>query len=157
MPMIQILCKKAFRFKHPGKSMLQVEQLVDGQTRQTESGQKFEDVYVEVRPNVLSAVPDWVKTDKIWEWGTKDGDILEVATKSPAVAEAQRKQEDEARATEEAVAEEQEEEKKANLGRMTKVELLKYASDKFELELSPALTKEGILSAIADAEKEDER
>ncbi len=155
--MIQLLCKKRFRFKNPHADMIKREEVGAGKdkhVRQVESGAKFEDVYFEVTPNKLTACPDWVKTDKMFEWGVSDGDILEVVTKSPAQAEAQQQRSDNERGEARARSAEQAEELREQRSKMTKIELLKYASDKHELELSPSMNKDAILEAIADAEKE---
>lgn len=155
--MIQLLCKKRFRFKNPGAEMIKSETVGGGKDKQevqVESGARFEQVYFEVTPGVLTAAPDWVRHDKIFAWGVADGDILEVTTKSPAQAEAAQQQADNTRKAEEEAHAEAEAKKKEQLGKLSKVELLKYASENYELELSPSLTKDAILSAISQAEKD---
>jgi hypothetical protein len=155
--MIQLLCKKRFRFKNPHADMIKREVVGTGddkKTIQVESGAKFEQAYFEVTPNVLTAAPDWVKSDRMFEWGTKDGDILEVVTKSTAEAEAAQQKADNERVGNAERTAEEAAATREQLSKMTKVELLKHASDKHELELSPSMTKDAILEAIATAEKE---
>lgn len=156
--MIQLLTKKRFRFKNPHASMIKSEVVGTGEDQKTiqtqDGGAKFEEAYFEVPPDKLTACPDWVKTDKIFEWGVKDGDIIEVLTKSEMQADAARQQSEGARADEAAKNAEAAAKAKENLSKMTKVELLKYASDTHELELSPSMNKENILAAIAQAEKD---
>lgn len=67
-----IIAKKAFRFLNPevrlvpkpGEKMNQVE---------------FEKAVFETKPDTgIQEAPDWIKKDKMWEWASKDGDIMEV-------------------------------------------------------------------------------
>jgi hypothetical protein len=155
--MIQLLCKKRFRFRNPNATMIKQETVgvgADKKQLQVQSGAKFEEAYFEVVPDRLTACPDWVKTDIMFSWGVKEGSIIEVATKSESLADAVRQQDDERREKENKETQEQKEELKERLHKMTKVELLKYASDTHELELSTGMTKDAILEAIATAEKE---
>jgi hypothetical protein len=92
--MIRILTKKAFRFQRHGAGPL--SKPVEGETFEeatkrvmrdateniSKKANNIRDHYVDVALGEVKDVPDWVREDNIFKWGTADGDIMELVLKS---------------------------------------------------------------------------
>lgn len=163
--MIQVMARKSFQFRNPNKALLNKAAKL-GEVAQTQTSatitQKLDEAFCRVPPNVVTRVPDWVKTDPVWDWGVKDGDIMEIATPvSLKGADLQ------AKGQQQIVAKQSEEDKAAEekaktelhekLMAMKKEELVDYAFQEHDMELSPAMKKDDLIAAIKEAIVEKEK
>jgi hypothetical protein len=155
--MIQVLTTKNIRFKHPNNFLINPKAKL-GESDQVKISTKYEDVYVTVLPGKVTAVPDWVRQDVMFEWCVKEGSLMEIAmpVSAPGVnLQAQGQQQiaqNEAAAAKEA-SEKAHAELLAKLEKMTKQELIDYAFQNHDMELSPAMTKSDLLNTIQEAMK----
>jgi hypothetical protein len=79
--MIQVLARKALQFANPNKALVNKKAQL-GQPDQINMTTKLEEAFCRVKPNVVTAVPDWVKEDPIFNWCVADGDLMEVVVNS---------------------------------------------------------------------------
>lgn len=157
--MIQVLSRKALQFRHPSKS------LVNKQAKLGESNQimttKLEEAFIRILPNQVTLVPDWVKSDPIFDWSVKDGTLMEIKTSSSTTvgdlqAEGQQQLQDQKNSDEAATKQKVHDDLVAKLKGMKKEELIEYASENHDLELGPAMKKEDIVAAIHEAMAKDQ-
>lgn len=101
--MVRILTKKAFRFTKPlsegsisrPRSTETPEEAAQRLARDAAQAlsnmtaiKKQSDHTFDVQPNVTTNCPDWIKLDAMFEWGVKDGDIMELVTPQMAAVAA---------------------------------------------------------------------
>jgi hypothetical protein len=158
--MIQVLTTKTIRFKNPNNFLVNPKSRL-GESDQVKISSKYEDVYVTVLKDKVTAVPDWVKTDSIWDWCVKDGSLMEIAVSvSSPGADLQAKGQQQLAQADADAAKAAKEKAQAELldklQKMTKLELIQYAFDNHDVELSPAMTKGDILATIHEAMKQVE-
>jgi hypothetical protein len=155
--MIQVLARKAIQFRNPNAALVN-KQAKLGESDQIKLSTKLEEAFCRIIPDKVTAVPDWVKTDPIFDWCVKDGTLMEiVVNKSAPVSDLQakgqqqlgdQKTEADKEAHEKAVAD-----LKAKLAKMNKQELIDYAFENHDMDLSQAMNKQDILAAIEEARK----
>jgi hypothetical protein len=171
--MIQVLARKALQFRNPNQVLVN-KQAKLGENDQVNITTKLEEAFCRVPPNVVTLVPDWVKTDPIFEWCVADGTLMEVVvnplskgvgskkidpvTQQQVDLQAKGQQQAEVQQSEAEKAEKEKEKAalKEKLAKMSKQELIDYAFQEHDMELGPALTKADLLSAIEEAQKEKE-
>jgi hypothetical protein len=73
---ITIIAKKAFRFYNPNVKKPDPKSQDDLDAQFKASFQVF------ARPGDVQTVPGWIKTQPMYKWAVKDGDIVEVEVKS---------------------------------------------------------------------------
>src|ERR1700757_3728817 len=138
--MIQVLSKKAIQFRNPNKSLVNKAAKL-GEPNQIQMTTKLEEAYCRVLPDVVTVVPDWVKTDPVFDWHVKDGTLMEIMTPVQSKgADLQARGQQQISDEEKKAAKKKAAEEKAalheKLEAMTKQELLDYASEKHQMELS---------------------
>jgi hypothetical protein len=160
--MIQVLSKKALQFRNPDKALINKKATL-GQPNQINTT-KLEEAFCRVPPNVVTRVPDWVKTDPIFDWSVADGDLMEIVVNPGAPAkgvnlqsQGQQQVNDQKTKDEEAEAAKEKAALHEKLAAMNKQQLIDYAAENHDLELGAALKKEDILAAIHEAEAEKEK
>lgn len=155
--MISILAKKALQFRNPNKSLVNKEAKL-GESNQVSTTTKLEEAFCRVIPNKVTAVPDWVKTDPIFDWCVKEGSLMQIVTPVSSSgddlqSQGQQQLADNAATAKKAEAEKAHADLLESLEKMTKAELIQYASETHDLDLPPSMTKVDLLSTIQEAMK----
>jgi len=167
MPMIQVLARKAIQFRNPNKALLEKGAKpgeLGGGGDQAHITAKLEEAFCRVLPGVVTRVPDWVKTDPVFDWCVEDGTLMEIVvnpTLKGAAADLSAKGQQQVAAeqseADKAAAEKAKADLHEKLEHMTKAELIDYAFQNHDMELSPAMKNEDLRAAIKEAIEEKEK
>lgn len=154
---IQILSRKQFAFRNPDRTLLD-KAFEQGTAPEKSVTHKLDDALFITIPNKVQVAPAWIKTDKMWEWATSDGDIMEVTTvgsraQNQAQAEAMQQGSDAERLAKEQAAAEALNAKTRELEVLNKAELIDHAKENYNLDLSASMKKDDMTAAILDAHK----
>jgi hypothetical protein len=156
--MIQVLSRKAIQFRNPNAVLVNPKAKL-GESDQVKTATKLEEAFCRIIPNVVTPVPDWVKTDPIFGWCVQDGSLMEIVTQpNVAVNDLQAAGQQQIAEADKAVQDQKAiQEKEAlheKLAKMTKQDLIDYAFENHDMELSSAMRKEDIVEAIKKAMEE---
>jgi hypothetical protein len=99
--MINIFCKKAFRFPNPDPRLGLVSKPKKNESPEQASARLAQDssklgnrdkhaqLFFDTKPGEIQQAPDWIREDEMFNWAVQDGDLMVIETKAPAKQEAE--------------------------------------------------------------------